>query len=175
MMNDKLLLINQRGEVQLMDPKLRLHFDDDLVLIEKHEPEKPISAIYFDGIKDEFCIKRFLAERHDNKYSMISSHKNSYLEIISTDWIPVVEVICVKEKGKNRKVITLNISEFISVKGAKARGNRLTKEKVKQINLLDPVEYHRHDQAEGDIEESDVDDLTNNISNEGSQQISLEL
>ena len=173
--NDKLLLINQRGEVQLIVPKLSLHFDDDLIVIEKHYPEKPISAVYYDGIKEEFCVKRFLADRHDNKYSMISLHKNSYLEIVSTDWLPIVEVICVKEKGKERKVLNFNLAEFISIKGSKARGNRLTTEKVKQINLLDPLEYKSNDNNEENIIESKEDNLSNNISNEGSQQISLKL
>jgi len=33
-------------------PEMSVHFDDDMITLEKWIPKKPISAIYFDGIKN---------------------------------------------------------------------------------------------------------------------------
>ena len=72
----------------------------------------------------------------------ISENKNSFLELISTDWKPVIELVYNKERNKDKKENTnINIDEFISIKGIKAQGNQLTSSKVKQINLLDSIEY----------------------------------
>ena len=76
-----------------------------------------------------------------SRFSFISDNENSQLEVVSTDWKPQVELVFVKEKGKDRKTEIINIEEFISVKGEKALGNKLTLKKVKEINLLEPLPY----------------------------------
>ena len=75
------------------------------------------------------------------KLNFITQHKNSLLEIVSTDWRPQAKVVFVKEKGKDRKTATINLEEFITVKGVKARGNILSNKKIKEINLLQPLPY----------------------------------
>ena len=178
---DKLLTINQKGELQLIGTELTTHFDEDMIVLEKHDPNKPISAIYFDGNKECYFVKRFLAEQTDNKYSIITNHKDSVLELISTDWLPVVKIVFVKEKGKDRKEKTINLKEFISVKGSKALGNKLTNKKVKEINTLEPLEYipvqKEIIEPDGEVIEVKEKKSTDkpNISDEGSQQITLEL
>jgi topoisomerase-4 subunit A len=179
---EKLLTINQKGELQLIGTELTTHFDEDMIVLEKYDPKKPISAIYFDGGKQSYFVKRFLAEETDSKYSIITDHKDSVLEIVSTDWLPVVEIVFVKEKGKDRKEEKINLEEFINVKGTKALGNKLTNKKVKEINTLEPLEYIVPEdeiiELEGEVievEEEKNDEVKSNISDEGSQQITLEL
>ena len=59
---------------------------------------------------------------------------------MSTDWKPVAEIEFTKERGKDRKDNeTILLEDFISIKGLSALGNQLTKDKVKQINLLEPI------------------------------------
>ena len=175
--DDRILIINQNGDIQLIKPEMTTHFDENLIIIEKHVPKKTISAIHFDGQKKSYFVKRFLADDHENKYSVITSHKDSFLEIVSTDWIPMLEIIFVKEKGKERKKEHINLSDFISIKGSKALGNKLTNKKVKEINLLDPLKYDptAEDVNEDDINRVDKIEGTPNVQDEGSQQISLEL
>ena len=51
----------------------------------------------------------------------------------------MAEVVYKKEKGKDRKVEEINLSEFIAVKGVSAKGNKLTNDKINEINLLSPL------------------------------------
>jgi topoisomerase-4 subunit A len=139
---DRLLIINQSGKLKTVIPDVSLHFDENMVVLEKWKPKKPISAIYWEGEKEIFYVKRFLIENEDKEEFFITEHEKSYLEIITTDYKPIVEVVFNKERNKEQKENQqINLEEFIAIKGINAQGNQLTKEKVKQINLLEPLPF----------------------------------
>jgi len=139
---DRLLIITQSGIVKTILPEMSAHFDEDMIVLEKWIPKKPISAIYYDGDKERYFVKRFVIENENREELFITSHKHSRLEIVSTDWKPIAEVEFTKERGKDRKDnLVVNLEEFITIKGITALGNQLTKEKVNQINLLEPLPY----------------------------------
>ncbi|MFV8352065.1 DNA gyrase/topoisomerase IV subunit A [Flavobacterium sp. XS2P14] len=139
--SDKILIISQTGKLKAITPELSTHFDEDMVILEKWIPKKPISAIYYDGEKERYYIKRFLVETENKEESFITEHPNSQLEIVSTDYRPVAELIFPKIKGVQKETITVDIESFIAVKGFKALGNQLTTDKLKQVNLLEPLPY----------------------------------
>tara|TARA_R110002096_G_scaffold193645_1_gene375370 strand:+ start:9330 stop:11981 length:2652 start_codon:yes stop_codon:yes gene_type:complete len=148
---DKLLIITQSGIVKTVTPEVTMHFDNDMIVMEKWIPKKPISAIYFNGEKELYYVKRFLIENEGKEESFISEDSNSQLEIVSTDWRPMAEVVFAKERGKDRKDnLEVNLEEFIDVKGISAQGNQLTKDKVNQINLLDPLPYEAPKEVHAD-------------------------
>ena len=148
---DRLLIITQSGNVKTIIPELTTHFDSDMIVLEKWIPKKPISAIYYDGEKERYYVKRFLIEQEGKEETFISSHPDSQLEIVSTDWRPMAEVEFTKERGKDRKPnMEVNLEEFIAVKGINALGNQLTKEKINQISLLDPLPYEAPEEVHAD-------------------------
>ncbi|MBO6632314.1 MAG: DNA gyrase/topoisomerase IV subunit A, partial [Psychroserpens sp.] len=139
---DRLLIISQTGIVKTILPELSTHFDQDMIVIEKWIPKKPISVVYFNGDKQLYYVKRFVIENEGRDESFISDHPDSQLEIVSTDWKPVAEIEFKKERGKDRKDNeVVNLEEFIAVKGISALGNQLSKQKINQVNLLDPLPY----------------------------------
>jgi topoisomerase-4 subunit A len=139
--NDKILIIQQSGKLKVITPELSTHFDSDMVVLEKWVPKKPISAIYYDGEKERYYIKRFLVETENREDLIITEHPNSQLEIVSTDYRPVVELVFPKIKGVQKEAITVDIEDFIAVKGFKALGNQLTTDKIKHVNMLAPLPY----------------------------------
>ena len=161
---DKLLIIHQKGEVKTVTPEVTLHFDDDMIVMEKWIPKKPISAIYFDGEKEKYYVKRFLIENENKEEVFISEHENSQLEIVSTDWKPMAEIVFAKDRGKDRRDNEeINIEEFIAIKGITALGNQLTKYKVNQVNLLDPIPYEAPEEVHAeDIDVVDEENVTSN-------------
>ena len=182
--NDKILTIQQSGEIELKSFDISNHFDEDMIHIEKNNPEKPVSAIYFDGTKKAYYIKRFLVKNTMSRFSFINNHKDSFLEIVSTDWRPQVELIFVKEKGKERKVKIINIADFIAIKGEKALGNKLTSKKIKEINLLDPLPYEEINKQEETTNITAIDNIKlekqdnntdDSLDDSLNKQISLEL
>ncbi|MEM7086045.1 MAG: DNA gyrase/topoisomerase IV subunit A [Bacteroidota bacterium] len=139
---DRLLVVNQKGIIKTAIPEVTMRFDDDMIILEKWEPKKPISVIYWEGGKEMFYVKRFLIENPDKDELVTTDHPKSYVEHIFTDYRPMAEVVYVKERGKDRKDNTqLNLEEFISIKGISAMGNQLTRDKVLEISPLEPLPY----------------------------------
>ncbi|MGL6128703.1 DNA topoisomerase IV [Chryseobacterium artocarpi] len=141
--DDRILTINTNGEVKLVSFDLGNRFDDEYLVLEKWRPEQPITCIYYDGEKDIYFIKRFLLENTANVQTfMPSEHPKSFIENVIVANDATAEIIFAKDKGKDRDPETVNIDEFIAVKGIKAIGNQFTKFKVKAINITipEPVE-----------------------------------
>ncbi|MGA9638321.1 DNA gyrase/topoisomerase IV subunit A, partial [Flavobacterium sp.] len=139
--SDKILIIQQSGKIKVITPELSTHFDEDMIVLEKWIPKKPISAIYFDGEKERYYLKRFLVETENKEELIITEHPNSRLEIVSTDYRPVAELVFPKIKGVQKDSITIDVEAFIAIKGFKALGNQLTTDKLKQVNLLESLPY----------------------------------
>lgn len=141
---DRLLIITQKGVAKTIIPEITTRFDSDTIVIEKWDLDKPISAIYWDGEKEKYYVKRFLIDAPDKEESFITAHPKSQLEIVSTDYRPVIEVVFTKLRGKEQRPNSqIELEEFISIKGIKALGNQLTSYKVRQINLEAPLPYER--------------------------------
>lgn len=139
---DKILVVLQDGSLKIIDPDMSTHFSDDMIVLEKWTPKKPLSVVYFDGKKQRFFVKRFLVENENKHEKFISDHKDSFLELISTDWKPVIEIVFNKIRNKTQKPNqVIELEQFISIKGVKAMGNQLSSEKIKQINTLEAIEY----------------------------------
>lgn len=158
---DRLLIITQSGVVKTIKPELTAHFDDDMIVLEKWVPNKPISAIYWEASKEKYFVKRFLVENEDKEEKFIGEHPKSFLEIVSTDYLPVAELVFAKQKGKEEKPKEqVSLEEFIAVKGIRALGNQLTAEKLKQVNLIDPLPYEApEEKAAEDIEVIDEENV----------------
>lgn len=163
--SDKILIINQTGKLKVIIPELSTHFDEDMIVLEKWNPKKPISAIYYDGEKERYYLKRFLVET-EKEESFITEHPNSQLEIVSTDYRPVAQLVYAKVKGVQKEDLHIDVEDFIAIKGLKALGNQLTTEKLKQVNLLDPLPYEepveevpeKPELEEDDSVETELDD-----------------
>ncbi|MFC2175770.1 hypothetical protein ACFLR1_02210 [Bacteroidota bacterium] len=163
---DLILSVMQSGEYKLSGFGLSTQFDDDMVLIEKWNPDKPLSAIYYDGEKKLFMIKRFLADKSSKAVRFIPEGEKVNLELVTSEWRPRVQVSFRKQKGEEQaKVDEINVEDFIAVKGLKAKGNVLTKDTVNTIDLLEPLPYEEVVKEEPELsvaeEEPEVESAEN--------------
>ena len=172
---DKILTINANGDAKLYSFELSNRFEDDFLILEKWKPEQSICCIYFDGEKGIYYIKRFLMENTTNVQPIIpTEHPKSFIENVFTSNDATAELIFAKEKGKERDPETINVDEFIAIKGIKAIGNQLTKGKIKTINITipEPTEeinpgFDEVESTEGHISFIDHDVRDEDIPEEG--------
>ena len=154
--DDRLMVITTRGTIKIINPELNTHFDDDMFILEKWDEQLPISAIYFDGEKKKYFIKRFNFDRLDKEELFISEAPKSFLLRIALDYRPIVELEFAKTRGKeklaNREI---NIEEFTSVKGYKSIGRTLTEYKIKKVDIKEPLPYVP---LEIEVDDEDADD-----------------
>ncbi|WP_312752079.1 DNA gyrase/topoisomerase IV subunit A [Epilithonimonas hominis] len=159
--DDKILTINSQGEAKLVSFDLMNRFDDDYLILEKWNPEQPITCIYFDGEKDKYFVKRFLLEATSNVQSFFTNdHPKSFLEFVTTHSGAIAEIVFPKIKDKQKDPETVDLDEFIAVKGIKAIGNQLTKDKVKTINITipEPPEMMEEEPEHEEKSEDEVDE-----------------
>ncbi|MCH2197903.1 MAG: DNA gyrase/topoisomerase IV subunit A [Flavobacteriales bacterium] len=150
---DKILVLMSTGEYKLTGFDLATHFDENKIHIEKWDPERPISAVYYDGEKEEYYVKRFLPESTSKKTSFISDHENSRLAVASTLHHPHVRVKFNKrfKHTRDKEDQILNLREFIAVKGMKALGNRLSPLPITEV-LMEPAIEDLEAKVEAEIQ-----------------------
>ncbi len=158
--DDRMLLITKEGQLKTIIPELSLHFENNILVMEKWVPEKPISVIYYDGEKERVFVKRFVVENENREETIISEHPKSQLLFVSTEWRPMAQVVFTKEKGKDKEPLTVNLEEFIAVKGIKALGNQLTTDKVKEVKHLEPLPYEEPVEEELPVEAFGDEEMT---------------
>jgi topoisomerase-4 subunit A len=99
------------------------------------------------------------------------------LEIVATDYRPVAELVFNKVKGVQKENQTVDLEAFIAVKGFKALGNQLTTDKLKQVNLLEPLPHEIPEEVvPEEIEvagETSVDETEEDIQLDDDGQITL--
>ena len=138
--DDKILTITTKGFYKLYTYDVLNHFDEDIILIEKQYPNLILTCIYFDGQSKCYFTKRFEPEANNNKTLIISEHEQSYIELVTTQINPMIEIKFSKEKGKEIPDETLKMIDFSPIVNMKAKGKKLTSYKVKEINLREPEE-----------------------------------
>jgi topoisomerase-4 subunit A len=123
---DRILILFKDGNYEITDQELTQRIEaDKVLLIEKFEPEKVITAIYVDMEKRQFTVKRFKIETSTlhNKFLFIKEGDGNYLQTATTDADPVLYF----EKGRGAQVrkIKYKIGKNVEVTGWKTVGTRL--------------------------------------------------
>ncbi|MBN7812060.1 DNA gyrase/topoisomerase IV subunit A [Algoriphagus sp. H41] len=156
--DDKILVCYKNGDYELTSFELTNRYEpSDVLLIEKFDIQKVISAIYLDGASKLYFVKRFLIETTtvNKRFNFISDHKQSQLKVVSTDSQPQVSVTLIK--GKEEEVAEYDLDMLIDVKGWKAIGNKLSTYMVKDVVLLQSEKASEAEAEEDVPEESSPD------------------
>jgi len=138
---DKILVITKGGDFELFSFDLSNHFGDDLLVIEKFDPGKTISVVYWDEEQGFYYVKRFQIEE-DTQLNRPQNFigENVANKLLSITWVhyPRFEI---EFGGKNieRENEIVEVAEFIGVKSFKAKGKRLTNYQVENIKEIEPV------------------------------------
>jgi topoisomerase-4 subunit A len=172
---DRLLIVTKSGKVKTQIPDLGMHFPPDLLVLEKWEPKKPLSAVYYDGTKDKYFGKRFMIEAADKEEVFIKEGSKNELIWFSADWRPVCTLQFTKPRGGEAKPAQkVSFEDFIVPKGIKAMGNQLTIEKLKSIETNAPLPYL----PEPEIETADIETVVEEVpppTDDDEGQITLDL
>ncbi|MEZ5020266.1 MAG: DNA gyrase/topoisomerase IV subunit A [Bacteroidales bacterium] len=135
---EMLLVVTKGGWFRTSGTDLSLHFEDDILLLEKYGESRIFSAVYWDGEQQYYYVKRFAFEESDRLQCFISDSEGSRLVSLTEVEYPRFEI---KFGGKNegRKEEIIEVAEFIGVKSFRAKGRRLSNYSVADIRELEPV------------------------------------
>ncbi len=136
--DEMLLVVTRGGWYRTSGTDLSLHFEDDLLLLEKFRESKIFSSVYWDEEQQFYYVKRFSFEESDRLQCFISDSEGSRLVSLTEVEYPRFEI---KFGGRNegRKQEIIEVAEFIGVKSFRAKGRRLSNYSVADIRELEPV------------------------------------
>jgi topoisomerase-4 subunit A len=135
---DRILVFYRDGSYEITDFELTNRYEpDDVVRIEKFNPEKIVTTIYFDAKNSQYNVKRFAIEATTlkNKYSFIKEGEGNYLELVTT----VAEPTVLLKLGKKKSDLTeqkIALHKTIEITGWKTVGTKLAGTDLKEVSLI---------------------------------------
>lgn len=136
---DRIVVFYKDGTYELTDFELTNRYEaEDVIKIELFDPEKVISAIYYDAKSKHFYAKRFKVESQTlkSKYHFIKEREGNYLEFVTTVQEPILLLRSGKKKSElEEEEVVLN--EMIDITGWKTIGTRFADNNLKEISLVE--------------------------------------
>ena len=172
--DDLILVIYKTGEYEISDIDVSKRFNNSNIdLILKYDPKCIITCIHYVGSKKSYYLKRFNIETNQiNKlFSFIDDSRGSKFIKTST-FTNLLLNYNYRSKNGDKKLKTLNINDFIDVKGWKAIGNKIPEQtrlsgfkfndnsNEDGIELNDPKSINKVNDVENQINNNDNDELT---------------
>ncbi|WP_320111523.1 DNA gyrase/topoisomerase IV subunit A [Draconibacterium orientale] len=154
---DKILVIYKNGEFQLYNYDLSNHFQQDILVIEKFDQRKILSAVYYDADQRYYYVKRFEIDEPEGKLIRFIGD-NTDNKLISLTWVhyPRLE-LTFGGKNAERENEIIEVAEFIGVKSWKAKGKRLSNYEVDNIKEIEPVIKDDYDHHDEEVEEPETE------------------
>jgi topoisomerase-4 subunit A len=125
--DEKIIVFSKNGTYEITDTEMNQRFDaENIVLIEKYQPEQVIAAVYLDQDKKQFNVKRFVIETSTLKtpFTFIKEGAGNYLVTVTTQSEPLL--IVSTGKGQQVRKATFKVAKMVEVTGWKAVGTKLT-------------------------------------------------
>lgn len=135
---DRLLVVTKSGNYRTSGTDLSLHFEDDILMLEKFRETKIFSAVYWDQEQGFYYVKRFVFEEADKLQCFIADSEGSKLISLTEVEYPRFE-ISFGGKNEGRKNEIIEVAGFIGIKSFRAKGKRLSNYSVTDIRELEPV------------------------------------
>jgi topoisomerase-4 subunit A len=138
---DRILEVTESGHYRLTGFDLSTYFEEDTILLEKFDPKATTAAIYYDGESKQYFVKRFVFEPTDKKTLFITEHSDSKLAVVTTRPSTRITLSFARARGVDVADETYEMDKIIEVRNLKAKGNKLTANKLKEksgLTLIDP-------------------------------------
>jgi topoisomerase-4 subunit A len=154
--DDKILVVTKQGTYFTTGFDLSNRYDEDILSIEKYNPDAVFSVIYFDSEQKYFYVKRFKFEISNAPQKFIDENQQSYLVEISQDRYPQIEVTF-KGKHAKRSAEFIDVEQFIGEKSFRAKGKRISTFEIGAVKFIEPVEknHEQDDKPTNNKTESD--------------------
>ncbi|MBQ5506891.1 MAG: DNA gyrase/topoisomerase IV subunit A [Prevotella sp.] len=153
--DEKILIVLDNNDFYLTSFDVNNHFENNIKIIEKWNPNKIWTAVLFDADNQGYpYIKRFTMEALKKKQNFVGENPNSKLVILTDQVYPRIKV---NFGGLDayREPMEIDVEEFIMVKGFKAKGKRITTCHIDSIEELEPTKFpepvENEDNSEEDI------------------------
>ena len=158
---DRILIVLKSGECYTSDFSDSIHIEENLLRIEKNEPRKIWTAVYYDADQKYHYIKRFSIEEDQKRENILGENPKNELLLLTDTYYPRL-LIGRQEKGGELRTTEIDVEEFALVKSIRARGKRIAPYLIDQVEELPPLKESpvfesEHDESMAETEEEEAD------------------
>ncbi len=169
---DKILVITKKGEYYLSGFDDTVHFEEDVMIVEKFDPNKIWTVALYDANEGYKYIKRFLLEVTNKKVNFVSDNPKSVLLLLTDTVYPRIQ-LTFGGVDAHREPMIIDVDSFIGVKGLKAKGKRLHTWNIEKIEELEPTRFPEPENTEESEDKEDENDENNTPEPDENGQMSL--
>ena len=158
---DRILIVLTSGECYTTDFSDSIHIEENLLRIEKNEPRKIWTAVYYDADQKYHYIKRFSIEEDQKRENILGENPKNELLLLTDTYYPRL-LIGRQEKGGELRTTEIDVEEFALVKSVRARGKRIASYLIDQVEELPPLKESpifepEYDEPTSEAEPEEVD------------------
>lgn len=146
--DDKVLIIQTNGEYFTSSYADTNHYEDNILRIEKFQPDKVWTLALYDATLGAPYLKRFTFEATAKPQRFVGTEESSRILLLTDTADPD---LVVEYNDADRPDTPVNAAEFIAVKSFKAKGKRLTLAPdvtVREIPKPEPEEQPQPDEPQ---------------------------
>ena len=137
--DEKIVAFTKNGCYFTAGYDISQYFPDNVLKVEKYDSQRVYSVTYYDANQKYFYVKRFMLEPSEKPLSFIDESEGSYLVEINEDLYPQLRLqFGGAQAGRGDE--TIDVAEYIGIKGFRAKGKRLTVYETSSIRFIEPLE-----------------------------------
>ena len=155
--DDLILVILDSGEFYTTNFDLNNHYEQNILRIEKFDPQKVWTAALFDADQGFPYLKRFPLEATIRHLNLLGDNPESRLLLLSDTPYPRL-LVTYAAPDDFREPMEIDAEQFIGQKSYKARGKRITTLAVASIEELEPTRQPEPPETPGTPDSSDNPD-----------------
>lgn len=165
---DSILVVHKNGEFYTSNFDLNNHYDSDIMILEKYDPEKVWTAVLYDADQQNYpYLKRFCFEQSTKRQNFLGENKQNELLLLTSETYPRINVVF-GGHDSFRESMVVDAGEFVGVKSFKAKGKRLTTFAIDKIEELEPIVREEPEEQTEEVDEA-VDDSEEMVNEDDGQ------
>ncbi len=151
--DDQILVVLKNGDFYFTNFDSNNHYEGDILRIEKFDRNKVWTAVFTDADNNNYTyLKRFLMEPARKTQTVLGENPKNQLMLITDQVYPRI-LVTFGGADSFRDPIEIDAEQFISVKGFKAKGKRVSNWNVEKVEELEPTRFPEPESEEPASEE----------------------
>ena len=166
---DSILVVLDNNEFYISNFDANNHYEDNIKIIEKWDPDKVWTAVLYDADNDNYpYIKRFNMEATKRHQNFLGDNPNSRLVLLTDTPYPRIRVTFKPAESRDgnplqRPPMEIDMEQFVGVKGFKAKGKRISTWDVENIEELEPLRVPEPEPEDGSEATDAADEEPENL------------
>ena len=156
--SDKLIAFYKAGYCKITGFDLSLHFDEGLLFVEKFNPRRPVTVLYYDREQKKHYLRRSLVEESDKKIELLCGNPKAELLLCSTQYLPQAEITYTDRQHTDKCTECFQLAGLAEVTKLKSKGKKLAFEKIFKIVEIEPLPYEEEEPVQEEAVTEAMDD-----------------